>query len=157
MQKDDMAGEIKNLLGELFSLIGINPGIEVSEEKGEDGEASYKVEIDPGESAGLLIGAHGATLSAIQSFLTIAIKQKTGEWIRVSMDVAGWGKKQNERLIELARSASDRAKQTGEPQKLYNLTSSQRRIIHMALAEDKEIETESQGEGQDRYLIVKAK
>lgn len=157
MQKEDISGEIKNLLGELFSLIGINPGIEVSEEKGEDGEASYKVEIDPGESAGLLIGAHGATLSAIQSFLTIAIKQKTGEWVRLSMDVAGWGKKQNERLIELARSASERAKQTGEPQKLYNLTSSQRRIIHMALAEDKEIETESQGEGQDRYLIVKAK
>ena len=38
-----------------------------------------------------------------------------------------------------------------------DLTPAQRRVIHMALSEDSEIETESQGEGEERYLVVKPK
>lgn len=147
-----MEKDIEGLLNELFDLIGIKVGISVSKE-----EEVYKVEIDPGESSGLLIGTHGTTLSAIQSFLAIALKQKTGEWVTISLDIAHWTERQSERLTDLAKSAADRAKQTGEDQKLYNLNPVQRRIIHMALSEDAEIETTSEGEGQDRYLIVKAK
>ena len=120
-------------------------------------EKVYKVEIESDESTGLLIGSHGTTLLAIQSFVAIAIKQKTGEWIKISIDIAGWNKKQSERLADLAKQTADRAKQTGEPQKLYNLNATQRREIHMALKEESGIETVSEGEGQDRYLIVKPK
>lgn len=149
-----MEKELQSLLNELFDLIGIKVGIKI--EAGEQsGETIYKIEIDPGESAGLLIGAHGTTLSAIQSFAAIAVKQKTGEWVRISLDIAGWTEKQNLRLEELARTAAERAKQTGEEQRLYNLTPVQRRIVHTTLAEDKEIETVSEGEGQERYLIVR--
>lgn len=147
-----MEKEIESLLNELFDLIGIKATFDVQKEND-----VYNVEVDPGEQAGLLIGAHGATLTAIQSFISIAIKQKTDEWVRVNMDIAGWNKKQNERLEELALQAAARAKQTREEQKLYNLNASQRRIVHMALSKDSDIVTESQGEGQDRYLIVKAK
>jgi spoIIIJ-associated protein len=149
-----MEKEIKNLLAELFQLIGIEVKTEIVEEKQTE-ETIYKVELDPGESAGLLIGAHGLTMSAIQSFVAIAIKQKTGEWIKLSLDIAGWSEKQNERLTDLAHQTAERVKQTGEDQMLYNLNPVQRRMVHMALSDDKEIQTESAGEGQDRYLIVK--
>ena len=56
----------------------------------------------------------------------------------------------------MATQTANHVKQTGEEQKLYNLTPTQRRIVHMALSTDKEIETTSEGEGQERYLIVKA-
>src|SRR5260221_10788953 len=147
-----MEKDIKKLLDELFGLIGI----EVKTEVTKDGEV-YKVEIDPGESAGLLIGAHGLTLSAIQSFVAISLKQQTGEWMTISLDIAGWNEKQNARLIEIDNSAAERAKQTGEEQKLYNLTPPQRRIVHMALSTLPDIETSSEGEDRDRYLIVKSK
>jgi len=144
--------ELQDLLTELFKLLEVKVDIKISED-----QDLYEVELDPGESAGLLIGSRGATLSAIQSFVAIAIKQKTGEWIKISLDIAGWSDKQNARLTELAQSASERVKQTGEEQRLNNINATQRRVIHMALSQDKEIETVSEGEGQDRYLIVRAK
>lgn len=151
-----MEKEIKNLLEELFKLIGIEVKIDIKEES-QEGETIYKVELDPGESSGLLIGAHGFTLSAIQSFLTISLKQKTGDWVKISLDIAGWSEKQNERLAEMARTTAERARQTGEEQKLYNLNPVQRRAVHVALKDETDIETLSEGEGQDRYLIVRIK
>ncbi len=151
-----MEKEIQSILDELFKLIGIEVKVEITSEK-QDKETIYKVELDPGESAGLLIGLHGSTLAAIQSFLGIALKQQTGVWVKISLDIAGWSEKQNQRLIEMAEQTAARAKQTGEEQKLYNLTPSQRRIVHMALSTDTEIVTTSEGESRDRYLIVSLK
>ncbi len=148
----DMEKEIKELLQELFDLLSVKATFNITQE-----EDFYKVEIDETESAGLLIGAHGLTLSAIQSFLTIAMKQKTGEWVKISLDIANWSKKQNDRLTDLAKETAERARQTGEEQRLYNLTGQARRMVHMALAEDSEIETVSEGEGENRYLIVRVK
>src|SRR5581483_8777658 len=108
--------EIKNLLSELFRLIGIEVKISVRKE-----DDLYKVEIDPGESAGLLIGSHGMTLSAISSFVAIAMKQKTNDWVNISLDISHWAEKQKQRLIEMAHQTAERARQTGEEQRLYNL------------------------------------
>lgn len=146
----DIEKELKDLLTELFKLIGIQVEIKVKKE-----EEVYKIELDPGESAGLLIGAHGMTLSSIQSFLAVAMKQKTGEWVTISLDIAGWSEKQNARLTEMAQQTAERVKQTGEEQRLYNLNAMSRRVIHMALAQDEKVETLSEGEGQDRYLVVR--
>jgi spoIIIJ-associated protein len=156
MTNQAMESQIQSLLNELFKLIGID--VEVNVTPSQEGEETiYKVELDPGSSSGLLIGSHGMTLSSIQSFVTIALKQQTGDWVKVSVDISGWSEKQNTRLAELAQQTAERAKQTREEQKLYNLNPQARRIIHMTLAEDKEIETTSEGEGQDRYLIVRPK
>jgi spoIIIJ-associated protein len=85
----------------------------------------------------------------------MAIKQETGEWVRVSLDVDGWKDKQDQYLKDLAVQAANRARTTGEPQNLYNLNPSQRRTIHMHLGQESGIHTESHGEGEGRYLIVK--
>ena len=151
-----MEKEIKDLLTELFDLLGVKATFNITEETLES-EKLYNVAIDETESAGLLIGAHGLTLSAIQSFITIALKQKTGEWVKVSLDIANWNQKQNDRLSELADEAAARAIETSEEQRLYNLSAQARRMVHMALAENKEVETLSEGEGQDRYLVVRTK
>lgn len=151
-----MQKNIESLLTELFKLIGIEVGIKISENTTEEGIV-YIVELDPGESAGLLIGARGMTLASLQSFLTVALKQQTGDWVRITLDIAGWSEKQNERLNEMATQTADRARETGEDQKLYNLNGQQRRIVHMALKEQTDIETFSEGEGLDRYLVVKVK
>jgi spoIIIJ-associated protein len=147
-----MEKEIKELLTELFELIGVKASFNITLE-----DDFYKIEVEDTESAGLLIGAHGLTLSAIQSFLTIAMKQKTGEWVKISLDIANWSKKQNDRLTDLAKETADRARQTGEEQRLYNLNGQARRMVHMALSETAEIETLSEGEGENRYLIVRVK
>src|SRR3972149_7152886 len=146
-----MEEKAKKLLEELFSLIGIKADIEVEEAKGEEKELNIK--IDSKEESGLLIGSHGSTLEAIQYFLGLALKNETGEWVRINVDIAGWKGKQDERLKSLAQHTAELAIKKNEPQSLYNLTPSERRVIHLALVDNKEVETESQGEGEERFLV----
>jgi spoIIIJ-associated protein len=151
-----LSDTIQTLASQLLEKIGIEAKVTVEEEKNETGEKVFLVDIDSPTQAGLLIGAHGSTLSAIQSFLALGVKQKTGEWVRVVVDIGDWRQKHEEHLSSLAMSAAERAKATGEPQHLYNLTPAQRRVVHMVLSEQKGVVTESEGEGAARYLIVKA-
>lgn len=145
---------LNKLTGELLDLMSAPSKIDVSFDKENE---VYVVNIEAGDMTGLLIGKKGETLGSIQMILGILFKQKVGEWNRVVVNVGDYREKEEDYLKNLAISAASRAKETGEPQSLYNLKPWQRRIIHLALSEDKEIETESQGEGEERYLIVKSK
>lgn len=116
----------------------------------------YVVTIETESETGLLIGKKGETLTSIQTVLGLMFKQKTGEWNRVTVNVGDYREKEEDYLKNLAVSAANRARETGEPQTLYNLNPAQRRIIHMHLSEEKDVLTESMGEGSERYLVVKA-
>jgi spoIIIJ-associated protein len=144
---------LKELADELLSLMATKATAEVSFDK--DNEC-YLININGGDETGLLIGKKGETLLSLQTLLGIMLKQKTGEWERVTVNVGDYLEKEEEYLKNLAESAASRAKETGEPQSLYNLKPNQRRIIHLSLSTDKEIVTESLGEGEERYLVVKA-
>jgi spoIIIJ-associated protein len=142
---------LQGIAEELFSLMGTKAKLDVSW----DGEnEAFVVSVESSEETGLLIGRKGDTLSSIQTVLGIMLKQKTGEWSRVLVNVGNYREKEEDYLKNLADSTAARAKETGEPQSLYNLKAGQRRLIHMFLSEDKEIKTESMGEGVDRYLVV---
>jgi len=150
-----MEDKIAKVALELLEKVGVEAAVEVTRDQVEDGQDAYMVAIDAPKEAGLLIGAHGTTLHAIQSFIAMAVKQLTGDWVRVVVDIGDWRQKHEEHLTSLAKAAAERAKQTGEAQPLYNLTPSQRRVVHMALSTEEGIVTESEGEGASRYLVIK--
>lgn len=156
IKSGSMEAKVKSLIDELFSLVGIKVDTKV-EVKEKEGERQVDVEISSKEESGLLIGSHGTTLEAIQYFLGLALKNETGEWVRVNVDIADWKEKQNEHLVALARHTADLAVRKGEAQYLYNLTPSQRRAIHLELSENKEVSTRSEGEGLERFLVVEPK
>ncbi len=145
---------IEELVNELLHLMGVEAKAKVSEDK--ENEA-FRVDIETSEEVGLLIGHHGETLNSIQTILGMIIRQKTGEWTRIIVNVGDWREKQEEYLKHLADQTASRVKETGQEQALYNLTPGQRRIIHLTLSSDSDLETESVGEGKDRYLIVRLK
>lgn len=144
---------LKELADELLSLMETKATAEVSYDKANE---CYLVNINGADETGLLIGKKGETLLSLQTILGILLKQKTGEWERVTVNVGDYLEKEEEYLKNLAESAAARAKETGEPQSLYNLKPNQRRIVHLSLSDDKNITTESLGEGEERYLVVKA-
>ena len=126
MAKDKL--EIVNdTANKLLDLMGSKAKAEVAYDTEKE---FYAVEIKTEEEVGLLIGRHGETLGAIETALAMILKQKTGEWVRVIVNVGDWRKKQEEYLGDLATQAADRAKETKEPQPIYNLTPAQRRTIH---------------------------
>jgi spoIIIJ-associated protein len=134
--------------------MGTKVQVKASEDKKNE---AVRIDIETEEETGLLIGRHGETIEAIQSILGMMLKKKTGDWVRIIVDVGGWREKQEERLRDLATQTAERAKETGEGQPLYNLSPAQRRIIHLTFADDSDIETESVGEDEERYLIIRPK
>ncbi len=136
----------------LLSLIGVDAQASI-----EDAGGGYNVNINSSDESGLLIGNRGRTLQAVQHVLSMMINKDKKDWRRITVDVASWREKEKERLTSLALQTAERARSSKEPQNLYNLTPEQRRIVHLALSEEDDIATESQGEGKDRYLVVASK
>ena len=150
----DRLKKIEESAVKLLSLMGSRAKVSVSSDKADQ---AVLINLETDDETGLLIGRQGETLTAIQTILGIIARRDFEEWVRIIVNVGDWREKQESRLKDLATQTGLRAKETGEPQYLYNLTPNQRRVIHLALSEDKELETESQGEGKERYLIVRKK
>ena len=145
---------LKEVINELFSLMATDVKSSVSFNESDD---IFTVEIDAGDATGLLIGKRGETLLSIQSILSVLFKQKTGEWSKIVVNVGDYRQKEEEYLKDLATTTAQRAIETGTAQNLYNLKAWQRRIVHMVLADNKDVETISEGEEEERFLIISPK
>lgn len=145
---------LKEVVNELFSLMATDVKSSVNFN---ESDAIFTVEIDAGDATGLLIGKRGETLLSIQNILSVLFKQKTGEWSKIVVNVGDYRQKEEEYLKDLANTTAQRAIETGTAQNLYNLKAWQRRVVHMVLADNKDVETVSEGEGEERFLIISPK
>ncbi len=143
---------MKGVLEEILRLVDVKGT--VRGEKDTEGVVHLNVST---EIPALLIGYHGRTLAALQTVLSVIAYKKYGEKVRLVVDVDGWRERRNEVVTQLAQHAAALAKETGAPQPIYNLTPYERRLVHLALSENKEVTTESQGEGRERFIVVKPK
>ena len=144
--------ELKNLLEDLTKLMDVTGSVDVTD--GDDG--AIRLSISSDDSA-LLIGYHGKTIGALGTIMGVISYEKFGEKVPVLVDVDGWRERREETVVDIARSTARRVSETGEPAPIYNLTPYERRVVHMALADDESVVTESEGEGRDRHLVVKPK
>jgi spoIIIJ-associated protein len=149
-----LSDSVKKISEDLLGLMGMDLSVEVSEDKE---NSAVMVKIPAGYETGLLIGSRGNTLNSLQNIISLIVRQETGEWVRILVDIADWREKEIIRLEELAEQTAERALSTSQPQTLYNLTPAQRRIVHMSLSKNKKVTTESQGDGEERYLVVSPK
>lgn len=145
---------VNGLASELIKLIGQEITMDVVHDKEAD---AVLVNLESPDSAGLIIGRRGETVLAIQYVLGMMVRTALDGWVRIVVNVGDWREKQEEQLIQMAKQTAERARETGEPQMLYNLNPSQRRVIHIFLANEKDIETLSEGEGNERHLVVSQK
>jgi len=123
-----------------------------------DAEKRFNVQIDVSpEESGMLIGFHGETLAALQLIVSQIIYKKVGEWRTVILNVGDYRQKRNLALETMAANAAQRVKLTGQSVTLPYLSSNERRLIHLALSEDPQVATFSQGEGRDRRLVIAPK
>ncbi len=121
-----------------------------------DETGAYQVHVDT-EETGLLIGFHGKTLESFQIILSILASKILEEWVHVYVNVGDYREKREEALMLMAQRAAERALASRRPVELMHLSPAERRIIHLTLAGDERIATESVGEGENRTLLVKPK
>ena len=136
---------------ELLKLLEVEVKIKAEEDK--ENEA-IRIQIETSDP-GILIGYHGETLSSLQLILGIVVSKKIGEWIRIIVNIGDYRQKREETLHRMALTAAQRAKFSNEPVALPPLTPSERRIIHIALSGHPDVISESEGEGENRRVVVK--
>lgn len=109
-----------------------------------------------GDGSGLLIGKKGNTLDALQSLVSKIVNKDlpTDKKIEVIVDTEGYRVRKRENLREKAMKMSQKAKKTLKPVWFDPMPPDERRIVHMILAEDREIYTKSHGEGAARRIVV---
>ena len=133
-------------------LLNLDPGYAAEVREVEGG---LQADIYGGDS-GKLIGRGGRTLAALE-YLTNAVvnRDESAPHVRVSVDVGGYKVRRDERLRGVALKAAARARKTGFAVELEPMSAAERRVIHMTLADEPAVESESSGEGKNRRVVVK--
>lgn len=106
---------------------------------------------------GPVIGFHGETLSSLQLIIGQHLHRNLGQWLNLSINVNDYRERRETSLKSLADSAVSQVLQTQTPHSLPPMPSSERRIIHLYLAENPDISTSSEGQGRNRYIIISPK
>ncbi len=116
-----------------------------------------RIAIDAAERDQFLIGKDGETLSAFQHLVGRMIRAKMPEESppRVEVDVAGFRDRQIEGLRELARTLMEEVRRTGEEVSTEPLPASERRIVHLEVAEAPGMETVTIGDGYFKRVVIR--
>ena len=142
--------KIKKLTLEFLQKLGQEAEVVVEENK-KDETVKVKIKTDDPTR---LIGFHGRTLSSFQLILGLMVYRLLEKWQRVVVDVNGYREKQNERLRQMALNTAQRVKFSGQPEALPPMSPFERRIVHLALAEFSGVQTDSEGEGDRRHVVI---
>jgi len=138
----------KDILQKMVDSITIDATISATPN---GGKLIYEVS---GGNTAVLIGRKGQTLEAMQHILEKIINKRLEDRIRVEVDVEGYLQNQRERLEKLALRVSEKVKKNGIPVTVGQFNAHDRRIIHLALKEDRDVGTHSIGEGYYRKLKI---
>ncbi len=145
----ELAEEARALLQQMVDLMGLEGVVEIAECTEE--EVRLNVE---GADMGLLIGRHGATLDAVQLIVAIAANRKVDDGARIIVDAENYRARHQAMIEGRAHKLAQEAKETGKEVVVPNLKAYERRLMHLALKNDPEVETYSEGEGDDRVLVI---
>ncbi|RTI00160.1 DNA-binding protein [Thermus scotoductus] len=112
-----------------------------------------KAEVKGGD-LGRFIGKEGRTLKAVEYLAGVVLAKHFGSAYRVILDAAGYRKRQEDKIRKIAEDAALTVAMTQEPLHLPPMRPSERRIVHMLLKNHPQVTTESQGEGEERHVVV---
>ena len=155
MNDQQIIEKAKELAIELFAeKLGLECEIDVSIEPS-DSDRRYILITVEGEDLGVLIGQRGVNVEAFQTILSLMLKKETGEWNSVFVDINGYREKRKRNITDIALKAMQQVVDFDVEVSLRPMSPADRRLVHMALANEEKVETESQGFGEDRHLIIR--
>ncbi len=120
-----------------------------------DGNESLRINLEAGPEGKMLIGMHGSHLQALQHLIRCVLRKELSSVTRILVDVNGYQARRERTLIDLAEETARKAQHTGRTVVLQPMSASDRRAIHAALANRKEVTTESLGDEPNRRVVVR--
>jgi spoIIIJ-associated protein len=145
---EDPAERVRAVLERIVEDLGLEASVSVTE-----GDEEINADVE-GEDVGLLIGRHGQTIDAVQLICYQAAFQGRQERKRVSVDAAGYRRRQGESLRRRADVAAEDAIRHGQGVELDPMGPTDRRVVHEHLRDRPGIETYSEGDEPNRYVVI---
>jgi spoIIIJ-associated protein len=110
-----------------------------------------------GEDGGVLVRRGGEGLQALQHIVATAFRKQLGDDNRIVIDCNGFRKDKDAELRQMARFVAEKARSSGMPQEMGPLNPYERRIVHLAIAEDPTVTSESIGDAFLKTVIISTK
>jgi len=104
--------------------------------------------------SGLLIGKRGQTLHSLQYIVNKVFNRRGTKRVHIIIDTENYRERRRKALTEVAVNLANRAKKSARPATSSPLSAYDRRIIHLALKDDREVRTKSKGDGALRKVVV---
>lgn len=138
----------KLFLENVFQSMGLSVNME---KRIVDGAVTFNLH---GDDLGILIGKHGQTLDSLQYLTNLVANKASQERTRFVIDIENYRQRRVETLMVLAKKLASQVKRTREKVVLEPMTPHERKIIHMALQDDRRVTTNSEGEEPHRYVVI---
>lgn len=148
---NEVCQKAETFLSELFSNMNFN--LNISSEWNEEG---CHLNLS-GDDASLALSENGEMLDALETILFQVYGRELDREHRFTCDADGFRQTRKSELVAMARFAAQNVRKTGRPFTFGVLNSTERRVIHLALQSEEDLQTESIGAGRDRRLQVSLK
>jgi len=150
-QEDDVVKVAREVSETLIESMGL--AAEVTVTQASEGNLPVTLDIE-GDDLGILIGRRGQTLASLQYIIRLIVAEKLKMWVPISVDIAGYKKRRYESLRSLALRLAEQVKTSRRLITLEPMPADERRIIHLTLADNPDVVTESMGEGEARKVAI---
>jgi spoIIIJ-associated protein len=148
--REDLAEKASDFLLGMLERMGISADIDIK-----DDNDRTVLEIQTADTE-LVIGRRGVVIDALQHLVNKAVFKERGteKGKPLVVDAGGFRDKQVERLRGIATKMAEKALATKQIVELQPMSPHDRRIVHMAISEIPGLSTRSEGEGEDRHILL---
>ncbi len=149
----DLAAEV---VDSILQILEIDADINIREPvTAGDGLGSARAVIDiSGEDLGMLIGRRGESLMAFQYVVNLIMTRRFPGRGSVTIDVEQYRRRREDQVVTLAERMAERVRDIGDSITLEPMSAAERRLVHLALVDDPDVETNSIGEGDSRKVVI---
>jgi len=159
-KEDDNTKIAKGIIDDLLKYMGFTAKASpekplVAEEN--DTTVTITFNITGDDDVGILIGRHGQTMSSLQYLVRVMLARKVANPPSVIVDVDGYKERRYEALRATAKRLAEQVRTRKTPFTLEPMPAFERRIIHLTLANDPNVATQSIGEGDSRKVVIMPK
>jgi spoIIIJ-associated protein len=148
VDESDLAAHLRAVLMHVTAAIGLRCRIEIEE------TPEAITAVCSGDDLGLLIGRHGQTIDAVQTLANAIVRQDEEVRKQVVVDAAGYRDRRRRTIEALAVHSAEEALRSGERVELEPMTSGERRLVHERLKDYDGVQTSSEGDEPNRYVVV---
>ena len=146
-EKDAVKG-VTEILDTLLGLLDVLGKVEVLSD-----ELPLALDIK-GDDLGILIGRRGQTLASLEYITKLVVVGRLKAWLPLTVDVEGYKKRRRDSLQRLALYLAEQVKSRRSAITMEPMPANERRIVHLTLADDPDVTTQSIGEGDNRKVVI---